>query len=302
MTADLVGKYLAVGGVTAEALDGLSAPEPVAEDEWVAIHGLFHARTLPDDRAVAVVADSDEDLGVFRFVRDGDRWRIDGRASPPWDLDSHDQGVIGTTYTDPGGDYSYGIEWAAPWQLVHPNPNSSGGSNPLTPYFGANHDLTYDGIHLENGPSALAIGAIDLVGEFASLPDLASCRDVDPRGEEVEQERIVETRGNLIAVNRYVRDSVTPARDGAGRPLRGEEAGRAWAAYDLDYATADDFGLDGEPHPGSPGMVVVPGRLWVECREIAGGRAAVTVVHLAPRATYDTDAAARDAVLATIEG
>jgi hypothetical protein len=262
------------------AAGAFATPHPeTSASQWQHFPGLFHARLLPDGRVAAVAP-----VGVLGlpelwiFAPEAGTWRIDEIG---YLAGEHaDAGIVGDTLTTAsrlvdihhdrsGYGYGYGLEWDPGWK----------------PLIQAEVGLT-GGTVLTNGTSILVVGTPFTQSETGEpLRDLTACPPplsgkarADLRRLGLDPAYFDQTAG------------LAPAVDANGFPLRGNDGQRSTAVYDVQYRA------------GGTDAPAKPYRLDLECHAMGEGRWVLGVAHLAPAAAYETEVAAREQVLATLEG
>jgi hypothetical protein len=83
---------------------------------------------------------------------------------------------------------------------------------------------------------------------------------------------------------------IVPAVAPDGSLLSGNDGLRTHVVYEILY------------RPSGPGTAAAPYRLYIECRAMGGGSWVLGIAQLVPAAAYDEEVAAREKLLATIEG
>lgn len=256
----------------AMATPELRTPVPQDRGGQMITEGLFHARLLPDGRMAAVASPGSLGLPVlYLFTREHERWLIDDRLilGSPYASSGEDRSTFtGAHYTSAGPydlmSYGWGLEFGPEWTpVVDPDY----GTDPTT-------------AALTNGVSFVLAG----VPYAAPDGDLAAC--VQPRPKELISSF---REAGLKDFASALKHGLTPVVVTDDSPPPGADEQRAVAVYDL-AASADEQVVMGGPL-----------RLYVECRTMAGGAWVLGVTHLVPAADYETEAAKRDELLATLE-
>jgi hypothetical protein len=238
--------------------------------------GLFHARVLPDGRVAAVAPPSVWGVPeLYTFVRGDDRWLIDDIAPLDGPLPEAFAGVVSNTYTGerrvaeigrPSGGYGYGLSWGPVW-------------DPMVKQEG---DAVFpDILALANGVSLVVVGL-----PFAA-PETTLAECIAPEFSDLAT-ALQELGLDQSAVD--LSRGITPVLASDGQPLRGQEEDRAFAVYDVAS------GAEGTPTASEPY------RLYLECRAMANGDWALGITHLVRAAAFETEAPAREALLAALEG
>jgi hypothetical protein len=255
-----------------------AGPE-INPSEWHNFPGLFHPRELPDGRVAAVAPLGN--LGLLElhiFVRDGEVWRLDEVAY--LDETHTSSGITTNTLTlatmmldvdsgQSGYGYGFGVEFDPSW---HPLSEWQVG--------------TTWGAALTNGTSIVVFGAPFRDQESGypksavadCLPALTGNSRADMRSLGLNRKYVEQTAG------------LVPARAPDGSLLSGNDGLRAHAVYEIGYR-ADGAESAAEPY-----------RLYIECRAMSDGEWVLGIAQLVPAAAYDGEVAAREQLLATIDG
>jgi hypothetical protein len=246
---------------------------------WHTFPGLFHTRELPGGRVAAVAPLGN--LGLLElhiFVRDGEAWRLDEVAY--LDETHASIGVVANTLTlatmmldadsgQSGSRYGFGVAWDHGWQPLGDAAVGIEWGTPLT-----------------NGASIVAFGTpfYDPQTGHPTL-DISDCLPALTGKPRADLRRLGLDR-------RFFDESVglEPALDSSGSPLRGTDERRSFAVYEAQY------------RPGGPGTAAAPYRLYVECRAMGEGAWVLGIAQLVPAGSYDAEVAAREELLATVEG
>lgn len=233
--------------------------------------GLFHARLLPDGRMAAV-----SPLGfiglpeLYLFVREGDRWLIDDIVplGSEYASASGDRNTFTGSKYVPSGlaefvTYGWGLEFGPEWTpVINPESNTVGVAV------------------LTNGVSFVVVG----IPGATPGSDLTACAQPKPRDLAASLKNL-----GLKPIINAVRQGLEPAMTADNAPIQGADEQRAFAVYNLAGSAGGNVAAD------------EPMRLYVECRTMAGGDWILGITHFTPAADYETEAAKRDALLASLE-
>ena len=250
-------------------------PSPLPQRDWTHFAGLFHARVLADGRVAAVAPAGNLGLlELYVFVLEDGTWRIDDITFLEGEGDVADHTLtVASRFADLDGPrsgygYGFGLDLGTEWQALVDTEVG-------VPW----------GTALSNGTSIVVVGT-PFSDPETSRP-LTSVTDCLTR---LSSEDVTDFRRFALQRGYFDQSAgLVPALDDNGLPLAGSDDHHAYAVYDAGYRSG------GKDSPAQPY------RFYVECRATDGGWV-LGIAQLVPAAAYEAEIAAREHLLATLEG